>query len=365
MDYCLVLIIFFTRAKENVKNGIFAHVRHPMYLSVLLVYIVLKEDFSMKLTDRIREIALSSGLDLVGIASGDSFKGYRWKDSIMRDPKLSMPEARSLVIVGVCDLKKLREPQAIGLTGRVARSYAAGHEYNLVDELIPIKEFLEDHGYQAQISSGSIAQSTIPLKLAAVRAGLGWQGKHSLVITPEYGSWVTFGGLMTNAPLDFDMPLSDKNCGRCTACIDGCPTGAIRAPYIVKMSACLDETLNTPGYIPDDIKDRIGNRIISCDVCQEVCPNSKEILKKNILTGKLPYKFDLLELLNLDERQFSSVFGKLNWSIDVVTFKRNVILALGNIGDRSASKELERYAIHGSEVLRNISNWALKKLHIV
>lgn len=317
----------------------------------------------MNLTERIREVAFSSGLDVVGITSADSFEGYRWTDSIMRDPKLSMPEALSLVIVGVCDLKKLREPQAIGLIGKVARSYAAGHEYNLVDELIPIKEFFEDHEYQAQISPGSISHSTIPLKLAAVRAGLGWQGKHSLVVTSEYGSWVTFGGLITNAPLDYDIPLFNKNCGRCTACIDSCPTGAIRAPYIVEMSACLDEILNTPGYIHDDIKDRIGNRIISCDVCQEVCPHSKKILKKNILRGKLPYEFDLLELLNLDERQCNNAFGKLNWSIDVVTFKRNVILALGNIGDRSASKELERYTIHESEVLRNISNWALKKLH--
>lgn len=317
----------------------------------------------MKSTERLKEVALSSGLDLVGIASADSFEVYRWKDSVMRDPKLSMPEARFLVIVGVCDLKKLRESQAIGLTGRVARSYAAGHEYNLVDELIPIKEFLEDHGYQAQISPGSRALSTIPLKLAAVRAGLGWQGKHSLVITTQYGSWVTFGGLMTNAPLDYDLPLFNKNCGRCTACIDACPTGAIRTPYIVEMSVCLDEILNTPGYIPDDIKEKIGNRIISCDVCQEVCPYSIRILKKNMLTGKLPYEFDLLELLNLDERQFNIISGKLNWSININTFKRNVILALGNTGDKSVSKELDRFNVHKNKVIRNISNWALKKLH--
>lgn len=318
----------------------------------------------MKLTERVKEVALSSGLDLVGIAPADSFEGYRWKDSIMRDPKLSMPEARSFVIVGVCDLKKLRKPQAIGLAGRVARSYAAGHEYNLVDELFPIKEILEDHGYQAQISPGILALSTIPLKLAAVRAGLGWQGKHSVVITPEYGSWVTFGGLMTNAPLDYDLPLFNKNCGKCTACIDACPTGAIRTPYIVEMSVCLDEILNNAGYIPDDIKDRIGNRIISCDVCQEVCPHNKKILKKYILKGKLPYEFDLLELLNLDERKFNSVFGKLNWSIDVVTFKRNVILALGNIADKSVAPKLKRYAISKSNVLRSSANWALKKLNL-
>lgn len=224
----------------------------------------------MKLSEKVKEVASSSGLDLVGIASADSFAGFRWKDSVMRDPRLSVPEARSLVIAGVCDLKMLQDAQTVGLMGRVARSYAAGHEFNLVRELDPIKELLEAHGYQAHISPGSIAESTIPLKSAAIRAGLGWQGKHGVVITPEYDSWVSFGGLLTNAPLDYDTPLAEKNCGRCTACIDACPMGAIRAPYIVEMSACIYDILNRPGDIPDDIKDKIGNRIISCDTCLEV-----------------------------------------------------------------------------------------------
>jgi len=317
----------------------------------------------MKLTEKVKEVALSSGLDMVGIASADSFEEYRWKDSVMRDPSLSMPEARSLVIAGVCDLKKLRAPQAVGLMGRVARSYAAGHEFNLVRELDPIKELLEAHGYQAHISPGSLEQSTIPLKSAAIRAGLGWQGKHSVVITPEYGSWVSFGGLMTDAPLDYNIPLDDENCGRCTACIDACPMGAIQAPYIVEMSACIDDILNRPGDIPDDIKDKIGDRIVSCDTCLEVCPYSAKVLKKTAYEGSLAYEFDCLELLNINEAQFNDIIGKLNLSIDFVTFKRNVILALGNIGDRSVWKELERYTLHESEVLRNIAQWALKKLH--
>ena len=81
----------------------------------------------MTLTERVNEVAVSSGLDLVGIASADAFEGYRWGNSIMRNPKLSMPEAKSLVIVAVCDLKKLREPQATERRGRVARNYAVGH----------------------------------------------------------------------------------------------------------------------------------------------------------------------------------------------------------------------------------------------
>lgn len=319
----------------------------------------------MNLTKRVKEVALSSGFDLVGIASADAFAEYRWQDSLMRDPQLSLPDAKALVIVGVSDLKQLRESQGIGVMGRVTRSYAAGHEYNLVDELVPIKELLEDSGYQASISPGSIAQSTIPLKLAAVRAGLGWQGKHSVVITPDYASWVTFGGLITNATLEYDIPSGDKGCGRCTACIDACPMGAIQAPYIVEMSACLDEMLNTSGHLPDEVKEKTGNRIVSCEACLEVCPYSKKVCKKIKITGELPYEFDLLELLNVDERQFMRMFGQLNWSMDLVTFKRNVIVALGNSADESVAGALKRYVSHESDVLRSSAEWALKKLHVI
>jgi len=233
-----------------------------------------------------------------------------------------------------------------------------------VDELLPIKRLLEDYGYQAYISPGSIASSSIPLKLAAVRAGLGIQGKHSVVITPEYGSWVSFGGLMTDAPLEYDKSLSDDICGKCNACIEACPMGAITAPYSVEMSACIDEILNTPGNIADDIKEKIGNRILSCDTCLEVCPHSKKTLNKMKLNGATPYEYELLELLNFEKKEFINKFSTLNWSIDFITFKRNVILALGNCGDSSIAKELEKYTAHENKVLRNTSQWALRKLRL-
>lgn len=317
----------------------------------------------MNISERIKKAALSSGLDLVGIAPADSFKEYRWKDSIMRDPTLSMADAKSLVIVGVSDLKKLKKPQYNELTGRVSRSYASGHEFNLVDELIPIKELLVNHGYQARISPGSIAQSIIPLKLAAVRVGMGWQGKNSVVITPEFGSWVTFGGLITNASLDYDMPFIEKNCGSCTACIDACPMRAIRSPYIVEMPSCLEEILNTPGNIPDDIKEKIGDRILSCETCLEVCPHNKKILKNIKFKGPNPFMFNLLTMLNLDKKEFKRMTDSLNWSIDIITFKRNVIIAIGNSNNRSVIHQLKRYIDHSNEILRSSVKWALNNFH--
>lgn len=284
----------------------------------------------MTLTQNIEQIVIKSGLDLVGIAPADPFEGYRWQDSVMHNPRLTSMDARSIVVVAVSELKFLRETKIEGSIGKIARSYAAGHEYNLVVELNPIKHYLAGQGFKANISPGTIAQSTIPLKLAAVRAGLGWQGKHSVVITKQFGSWVTFGGLITDAVLDYDAPMTHHGCGKCTRCMDACPTGAIKAPYIVDMSLCLDEILNTPGQIPGDIKSKIGNRILSCDTCLEACPFSSKILKRKPLSGSNPYQFELLELSNLNEQQFRARFGKLNWSIDFKTFKRNVLIALEN-----------------------------------
>ncbi len=317
----------------------------------------------MNLSEKIKKVALESGLDLVGITPADPFEGYRWKDSIMRDPRLTFPDARSLVVVGYCDLRTLKENGEIVLKGKVARSYAVGHEFSLIDELHPIKKVLEKHGYKVHISPGSMAQAAIPLKLAAVRAGLGLQGKHSVVITPEYGSWVTFGALMTNASLEYDEPLTDNICGKCTACIDACPMGAIKEPYIVDMSLCLDEILNTPGDIPDDTKEKIGHRILSCDNCLEVCPHSQKALKKALLQGIYPYEHNLLELLNYEQTEFEQMVNTLNWGLNFASFKRNVIIALGNSGDQSVAKELEKYTSHESEVLRETSQWALKKLN--
>ncbi len=292
----------------------------------------------MTLTQNIKELALKSDLDLVGFAPADPFEGYRWQDSVMRDPRLTMMDARSVVVVGVSELKFLRETKINGLICKVARSYAAGHEYNLVEDLNPIKHYLEEQGFKANISPGSIALSTIPLKLAAIRSDLGWQGKHSVVITKKFGSWVTFGGLITDAVLDYDTAMIHDGCGKCTRCMDACPTGAIKAPYIVDMSLCLDEILNTPGQIPDEIKSKIGNRILSCDTCLEVCPYSSKVLKRMPLAGSNPYRFDLLELANLNEQQFHERFGKLNWSIDFDTFKRNVLIAIGNETNKSSDK---------------------------
>jgi len=307
-------------------------------------------------------VAKGSGLSLVGIAPAEPFAGYRWNHSLMRDPKQSIATAKSVIIAGVCEFDSLQETTIENLTGRFARSYAAGHEYNLVDELIPIKELLVKKGYKAEISPARIETSILPLKLAAVRAGLGWQGKHSVVITKEYGSWVTFGGIITDAPLDYDTTSTYNGCGKCTKCLDACPVGAIKEPYIVDMSLCLDLILETPGHITDELKLKIGNRVVSCDTCLEICPFNARVLKKIPLSGSNPFEFDLIELLNLNEDGFHEKFDKLKWGIDWLTFKRNVIIALGNTGGSSIIKYLSNYRKHFNPVVAETAEWAIQQI---
>jgi epoxyqueuosine reductase len=314
------------------------------------------------LSDQIRNVAKGSGLSLVGIAPAEPFEGFRWIHSLMRDPGLTICDAKSVILAGVCELSILQETAIGNLTGRFARSYAAGHEYNLVDELVPIKELLIKEGYKAEISPDRIETSTLPLKLAAVRAGLGWQGKHSVVITKEFGSWVTFGGIITDALLDYDTPLNYDGCGKCTKCMDACPVGAIKEPYIADMSLCLDMVLEVPGHIEDKIKLKIGNRVVSCDTCLEVCPFNSRILKKLPLSGSNPFEFNLIELLNLGEDEFHEKFDRLNWSIEWLTFKRNVLIALGNTGDSKVLKHLSDYKKHSDPVVAESAEWAIHQI---
>jgi epoxyqueuosine reductase len=317
---------------------------------------------TVTLSDQIRHVADKNGLKLIGIAPAYAFSDYRWGHTVMRDPGLTMPDAKSLIIACVCELNYLKESQVQGLSGRFARSYASGHEYNLVDELIPIMELLVNSGFIAEISPATIETSTIPLKLAAVRTGLGWQGKNSVIITKEYGSWVSFGGVITNAFLDYNESSKFDGCGKCTKCIDACPVGAITDPYIVDMALCLDLVLEKPGHIPDEIKLKIGNRIASCDTCLEVCPFNVRILKRMPLNGSRSYEFDLIELLNLNEKDFHEKFDILNWSLDWLTFKRNVIIALGNTGNSKVLKHMSKYQKHSDPVISETAIWSINQI---
>jgi len=200
--------------------------------------------------------------------------------ALKEDVQRILPEAKSVFMVFVNYYQP--DEQAPNLVGRIAR-YAWGRDYHLVlkDPLYQLalelhQPVLETTGEKASrwfrvfVDSGPLLE-----KLWAVAAGLGWQGKHSNLITREYGSWGVLGAIVSRLPCDrYDEPITPR-CGTCTACIDACPTDAIVEPYVVDARRCISyATIEIPGAkpLPTFFQDKLAGWIFGCDICQEVCP---------------------------------------------------------------------------------------------
>ena len=154
-------------------------------------------------TEEIRDLAHSTGIDVLGFAEASEFTDYALKHSRRRDPKLSLPEAKTIIVAGIY-IGGLTLPDWTNpWYGRTSRLYLSEFFLDIVKPLEPIVNFLKQMGYQAVVCDSSAEEGSIlPLKLAAIRAGLGWQGKHSLLISKKYGTFLALGGIITNA--DFE-----------------------------------------------------------------------------------------------------------------------------------------------------------------
>ena len=189
------------------------------------------------------------------------------------NPRLLFPDARSIVVVAL-NYFTPHQHEPNSSFGKVSR-YAWGDDYHDVvrEKLTELLSWIKSQDSSAE---GKICVDTAPMmdKAWAVRAGLGWLGKHSNVITKEVGSWFFIGSLLLNIELDHDTETVEDHCGTCTACLDACPTNAIVEPYVVDSRKCIsyatielrDETL------PTDITANLDGWIYGCDICQDVCP---------------------------------------------------------------------------------------------
>lgn len=246
----------------------------------------------MSLAQIIRERARFEGFNKVGIVSAASLEdeGRRLKEWLARgyqgemrwmardvekriSPRAIFPAARSVVVVAL-NYYTPHQHQQSSVTGKVSR-YAWGDDYHdvLKTKLASLLAWIREQEPQAD---GKICVDIQPTmdKAWAVRAGLGWLGKHSNVITTEFGSWVFIGELFLNLDLDsYDVPIED-HCGTCTLCIDACPTAAITEPYVVDSNKCISYAtieLRTP-ELPEQIEDNLSGWLYGCDICQDVCP---------------------------------------------------------------------------------------------
>jgi epoxyqueuosine reductase len=189
------------------------------------------------------------------------------------DPRLLFPEARSVIVVALNYYTK-NEHDESGQTGKLSR-YAWGDDYHdIVRE--KLNELFEWIKSEAPGAEGKICVDTAPMmdKAWAVRAGLGWIGKHTNLITTELGSWVFIGEILLNIELEYDDTVVEDHCGTCTACLDACPTGAIVESYVVDSRKCISyATIELRDeMLPANVAERLEGWIYGCDICQDVCP---------------------------------------------------------------------------------------------
>jgi epoxyqueuosine reductase len=220
--------------------------------------------------------------------------------------------------------------------GRIAR-YARGEDYHHVlgRRLQALADFIDqtvvDAHSRAYVDTGPVME-----KAWAQRAGLGWIGKHSNLVSPEYGSWLLLGEVLTTAALDADEPGSDL-CGTCTLCLRACPTGAITEEYVVDARRCLSYlTIEERGKVPREYEQSLGNRIFGCDDCLDVCPFNHQAIPTTE-TGFQPtagtLNPDLAHLAKQSADQFRSMFKTS--AVRRAThegLQRSVMLALRNAG---------------------------------
>jgi len=244
--------------------------------------------------------------------------------------------------------------------------YAQGRDYHDV-----IKGRLKQLAGWLHAATGhevKVFVDTAPVmeKPLAEAAGIGWQGKHTNLVSRELGSWLFLGAIFTTAELPADAPETD-HCGSCRACLDICPTDAFPAPYRLDARRCISYlTIEHKGHIPGEFRAAIGNRIYGCDDCLAVCPWNKfarEANEAKLRARDTTRSPPLSELLALDDSAFRARFsGSPIKRIGRDRFIRNVLIAAGNSGDWSLRAQVIGLLEDASPLVRAMAVWALARL---
>jgi epoxyqueuosine reductase len=286
------------------------------------------------------------------------------------DPRKLMGEARSIIMLGLNYAPKADPLAALARPEAGAISvYARHRDYHEVikGKLKELAGFIVAAA-RPEKADVKVFVDTAPLmeKPLAERAGLGWQGKHTNLVSREFGSWLFLGAILTNLELPSDPPEAD-HCGQCRACLDACPTGAFPAPYRLDARRCISYlTIEHEGPIPRELRAAIGNRIYGCDDCLAVCPWNKFASEGR--EAKLAARADLdapplADLARLDDASFRSLFaGGPIKRVGRARFVRNVLTAIGNSKDRALAKVAEERLRDDSALVRGAAVWALARL---
>ncbi|MCL4128882.1 UNVERIFIED_CONTAM: hypothetical protein GTU68_030831 [Idotea baltica] len=284
-----------------------------------------------------------------------------------KTPTGMWPEARSAVVVALSYGPNHDPMQTLAHTthGNIS-VYARGKDYHdtLKKRLKQLaRAFAEKSGQDVKVFVDTAPLMEKPL---AEKAGLGWQGKHTNLVSRELGSWFFLGVMLTAADLQPDVPGED-HCGSCTNCLDVCPTHAFPAPYTLDARRCISYlTIELKSQIPLEFREAMGNRIYGCDDCLAVCPWNKfaEAASEAAFHARAELNLpNLDELAALDDAAFREVFsGSPVKRVGRDRFVRNVCIAIGNSGDKGLVRALLPLLEDASDVVRGAAIWALWRL---
>ncbi len=283
------------------------------------------------------------------------------------DPRTMWPQVRSVVMLGINygpdgdPLAILKERQRGGIS-----VYARGDDYHeLIKPRLKMlgRWLIETGGGDVKVFVDTAAVMEKPL---AAAAGLGWQGKHTNLVSRQLGSWLFLGAIFTTLDLPADAAEED-HCGNCRACLDICPTAAFPAPYRLDARRCISYlTIEHKGPIPRELRQPMGNRIYGCDDCLAVCPWNKfaQSGREMKLAARDSLRAPrLADLARLDDAGFRALFAKSAVKrIGRARLVRNVLIAIGNSGDAALADTAEHLLDDASPLVRGAAIWALGRL---
>lgn len=330
--------------------------------------------------------AQSIGVDKIGFTSASPFmelknhlrrqqelgyqSGFEESDIEKRtEPQLLLENAASIIAIAIAYPSKIKNaPQGKkGARRGIFCRASWGIDYHTVlrEKLALLEAFLQEKAPRCHLRS-MVDTGELSDRAVAERAGVGWNGKNCAIITPEFGSYVYLGEMITDIPFESDVPMEDQ-CGECRLCLDVCPTGALVQGGQLNSQKCVAYLTQTKGFLPDEYRAKIGNRIYGCDTCQTVCPKNKG--KSNWLHEE--FKPDpevakpLLEpLLTISNRDFKETYGHISGSWrGKKPIQRNAIIALAHFKEVSALPTLiEVFQKDERPVIRGTAAWAIGKI---
>lgn len=340
------------------------------------------EQFKQEVIEHSKKI----GIDKIGFTSANMFvelkqrlitqqelgyqSGFEEPDIEKRvTPVKLLPEASSIISIALAYPSKMKNaPKSTREERRGIFCRASwGQDYHTVlrDRLSKLEAFLREKVPDIQVKS-MVDTGELSDRAVAERAGIGWSGKNCSIITPEFGSYVYLGEMITNFPFPPDIPIEDQ-CGSCTKCLDICPTGALVQGGQLDATKCIAFLTQTKGFLPDEYRTKIGNRIYGCDTCQTICPVNKgkdfhfhEEMEPDPEIAKPKLK----PLLTMSNREFKEKFGPISGSWrGKKPLQRNAILALAHFKDTTAIPDLIELMHHDPRpVIRGTAAWAIGKI---